>query len=1190
MPTPPTAEHQRLADSEARRADWKNWGPYVADRAWGTVREDYSANGDAWEYFPHEHARSRAFRWNEDGIAGFCNRYQNACLGVAVWNEQDRILKERFFGVTGPQGNHGEDVKEVYYYLDGTPTHSYMRMLYKYPQVTYPYNGLVEENGARGYRDAEYEITDALSDAFEAGRYFDIRVEYAKASDDDILCRITATNRAQEAAPIHLLPHLWYRNTWSWGYNDDKPKPTLTAVGQEGRGKGEMQASGVLSVRGEHRHLGVRRWSVRAVGAESAELMFTENESNNEALFGTANASPYVKDAFHRAIVDGEVAAVNPKKTGTKVTAHVRATVEPGASLVVEVRYAPEAAAEDTAPEGMAPEASGEGTGDEEKRKGTETRNASASGGPFADFADVFEARLAEADEFYGEIQRPGLSEDETAVQRQAFAGLVWTKQFYHYSVKLWLDGDPAFPPPPEARKHGRNHDWEHLYNVAVLSMPDKWEYPWYAAWDLAFHMIPMAILDPEWSKRQLTLLMREWYQHPNGQLPAYEWEFGDVNPPVHAWAALRVYQIDRKQRGEPDTDFLEAAFHKLLVNFTWWVNQKDDEGNNVFQGGFLGLDNIGVFDRSKPLPTGGHLDQADGTAWMGMYCLNMLAIALELARTRPAYEDMATKFFEHFVYIAQAINDVGGTGLWDDEDGFYYDAIETPDGRLTPLKIRSFVGLIPLFAVETIDPEVFEALPSFTRRMRWFLENRPELMNNLTFLREHGAGDRCLLSIVDETRLRRILERMLDPEQFLSDYGLRSLSKEHEAAPFTFEASGETHRVAYDPAESTSGLFGGNSNWRGPVWFPLNYLMIESLQKFDYYYGRNFKLQMPTGQGEPQTLWKVAGDLSRRLSGLFLRDASGRRPTFGGQRAVPGKRALARPRPLLRVLQRRRRRGPGREPPDRVDGARSEADPAERRESAARRRIEDRPLAPEAQTGLPLLPARNRLPAPHAAHSHDARGAGQLGLWRRGQKDVREQGGDEEEVHPVSREHPHRVHLGPGERQDHHESRDEIDERVDQREHEEGLLPCCEPTPEDLHRVPLPSRRLHVEALLVAPREQPEDDGRHDDHRQNVQLEPGKVLAVIRGHVDIQRDRKSDDAAPERDVEEPAGDRRSQWRAASGAGGSANLLHESAHTGPCHLRARGSRCTTVRAVGSLRLRRWTGPAAEGLGELRALG
>ena len=668
-----------------------------------------------------------------------------------------------------------------------------------------------------------------------------MQIEYAKAGEADILCRITATNRGPDAAPVHLLPHLWYRNTWSWGY--DRPKPTLRDATVEDA------SDGVLRVCGVHHHLGERWWSVRAEGAEPAKLLFTENDTNAERLFGTPNPSPFVKDGIHRAVVEGEAGAVNPAGTGTKVAAHVQKVLAPGESLTVEVRYSTVYADE-----------------------------------PFADFDAVFEARAEEADAFYGALQKKGLSEDERLVQRQAFAGLLWTKQFYHYSVKLWLDGDPASPEPPPSRDDGRNSDWEHLYNLSVISMPDKWEYPWYAAWDLAFHMIPTALLDREWAKRQLTLLLREWYQHPNGQLPAYEWSYGDVNPPVHAWAVWRVYQIDRDQSGTADTDFLESAFLKLLLNFTWWVNQKDDEGNNVFQGGFLGLDNIGVFDRSAALPSGGVLDQADGTAWMGMYCLNMLTISIELARTRPAYEDIATKFFEHFVYIAQAINDEDGSGLWDEGDGFYHDALNTPDGRHLPLRIRSFVGLIPLFAVETLEPEVFTALPRFRRRMEWFIENRPELMENLTILRDHGRGDRCLLSIVDEKRLRQILGRMLDPEQFLSDHGIRSLSKEHEQHPFVFHAQGQAHAVSYEPAESTTGLFGGNSNWRGPIWYPLNYLMIESLQKFDYYFGEDFTVEMPTGSGDEMTLWNVAGDLSRRLSALFLRGDDGRRAVFGDQ------------------------------------------------------------------------------------------------------------------------------------------------------------------------------------------------------------------------------------------------------------------------------------------------------------------
>ena len=835
MPLHDTAEHRRLADSEARRADWKHWGPYVAERAWGTVREDYSPYGEAWEYFPHDHARSRAYRWNEDGLGAFCNRFQNACLGLALWNEQDPILKERLFGLTGNEGNHGEDVKEYYFYLDGTPTHSYMRMLYKYPQVEFPYGDLVEENRRRGRNDPEYELIDALRDVFEAGRYFDVEIEYAKAGEEDLLCRITATNRGPEAAPIHVLPHLWYRNTWSW--EPGRHKPILR----------DASTRSTVAVRGEHRHLGERWWTVEADGDTEIELLFTENETNAERVFDSANASPYVKDAFHEAVVSGRSEAVNPEHEGTKVAAHVRAVVEPGEAFEVRVRYA-----------------------EKKKRR------------PFSGFSKTFKRRIEEADAFYEALHEPSLTEDERRVQRQAFAGILWSKQFYHYSVELWLDGDPAQPDPPRTR--GRNRDWRHLYNLDVLSMPDKWEYPWYAAWDLAFHMIPTAMLDPEWAKRQLVLLLREWYMHPNGQIPAYEWAFGDVNPPVHAWATLRVYKIDRNLRGTADTDFLEKVFHKLLLNFTWWVNRKDAEGNNIFQGGFLGLDNIGVFDRSAPLPTGGRIEQADGTAWMGMYCLNMLAIALELARTKPAYEDVATKFFEHFIAIASAINGAyGGHGLWDEDEGFYYDKLHLPSGHLQTMKVDSFVGLIPLFAVETLESDLLDKLPHFRRRMDWFLKYRPEMVAPLASITEPGQEGRLLLSLVDRSKLERVLRRMLDPGAFLSDYGLRALSKRHEAEPYTLRIDGETYTVAYEPAESSTGLFGGNSNWRGPIWFPVNHLMIESLQKYDHYYGDDLTVEHPTGSGQQVPLRDVASDLSRRLAQIFLRDEHSRRPVFGG-------------------------------------------------------------------------------------------------------------------------------------------------------------------------------------------------------------------------------------------------------------------------------------------------------------------
>ncbi|MBL6983748.1 MAG: glucosidase [Anaerolineales bacterium] len=827
-----TAEHQRMADSEARIADWKNWGPSLSERAWGTVREDYSATGEAWEYLPHDHARSRAYRWNEDGLGGFCNRFQNICLAVALWNGQDPILKERLFGLTGNQGNHGEDVKEYYYYLDSTPTHSYAKMLYKYPQVAYPYYSLIQENQRRGRDEPEFELIDALGDAFAEGRYFDVFVEYSKADQEDILCRISVINRGPEPAPIHVLPHIWFRNTWSWGY--ERPKP-------------ELQALDGSTIHAKDRHLGERWWYTQADNGDPA-LLLTENETNYERLFDTPNPSPYVKDGINDTVVNGELERVNPKKTGTKAAAHFHTNLAPGETFTVQVRFS-----------------------DREQDN------------PFEGFDNIFTQRIQEADNFYAAIQNPDLTADERNVQRQAFAGLMWSKQFYHYGVEMWLDGDPVGPPPPEVRKRGRNKGWTHLYNLDVISMPDKWEYPWYAAWDLAFHTLPIAMIDPEWAKRQIILMLREWYMHPNGQIPAYEWAFGDVNPPVHAWGAWRVYKIARNVTGVADTDFLERVFQKLLLNFTWWVNRKDADGNNVFQGGFLGLDNIGVFDRSAPLPTGGHMEQADGTAWMGMYCLNMLAIALELARTRPAYEDMATKFFEHFIYIANAINgQFGEQGLWDDVEGFFFDVIHSPDGHNIPLKICSFVGLIPLFAVETLEPDLLEKLPRFKRRMDWFIKYRPHLVENVASLIEPGVGNRRLLSLVSQTQLARVLEHMLDEERFLSDYGLRALSKEHQEQPYSFEVDGQVHTVSYQPGESTTGMFGGNSNWRGPIWLPVNYLMIEALQKFNHYYGDELQVELPFGSGKKTSLDDVAAEISCRLTKIFLRDNAGQRAFYG--------------------------------------------------------------------------------------------------------------------------------------------------------------------------------------------------------------------------------------------------------------------------------------------------------------------
>ena len=832
-----TTEHNRLIASEGRKADWKNWGPYVSDRAWGTVREDYSEHGNAWEYVPHDHARSRAYRWNEDGIGGFCNRFQNVCLSLAFWNEKDPILKERLFGLTGNEGNHAEDVKEYYYYLDSTPTHSYAKMLYKYLQVEFPYAELVDENKKRNRLETEYELIDSQYEAFKANKYFDIYIEYAKVDEDDIICRITAINRNSETAPLHILPHIWFRNTWSWGHSSDKPVIEHT------------DHPTYIGAKTTHKHLGTRWWYAFAPGQKKLDVMFTENDTNYKRLFNIDNGAPFVKDAFHYAVIEERTNVTNPARRGTKAAAHVHFDIPPGEEAVVYFRYSP-----------------------------------SAQNDPFDSVEQLFEERIREADEFYATTEGNVSNDDERRVQRQAFAGLMWTKQFYHYSVEKWIHGDVLGPEPPASRKHGRNHNWKHLYNLDVISMPDKWEYPWYAAWDLAFHMIPVALIDPEWAKRQLILMTREWYMHPNGQIPAYEWALGDVNPPVHAWAAWRVYKITERITGHTDTVFLEKIFHKLLLNFTWWVNRKDQNGSNVFEGGFLGLDNIGVFDRSAPLPTGGYLEQADGTAWMGMYCLNMLTIALELAQKKPAYEDVATKFFEHFVYIANAINtDQSTGGLWNEEDGFFYDAICSPHGAKIPLKIRSFVGLIPLFAVETIEAETLATLPRFRRRMQWFLDHRSHLMEHLTLAKTEKNNDRMLLSLVNEHQLARMLGRMLDSKQFLSKYGLRALSKEHEANPYTLQVEGQVHTVRYEPAESTTGLFGGNSNWRGPIWMPLNYLMIESLQKFHFYFEDDFKVEMPTGSGRPANLAEVAAALSQRLIHIFVRDPNTKRRPFNG-------------------------------------------------------------------------------------------------------------------------------------------------------------------------------------------------------------------------------------------------------------------------------------------------------------------
>jgi hypothetical protein len=833
-----TAEAERLEDARGRGAHWKRWGPYLSERQWGTVREDYSPYGTAWDYFSHDQARSRAYRWGEDGIGGICDRHGMICFALALWNGRDPILKERLYGLTGGEGNHSEDVKEYYFYLDSTPTHSYMKMVYKYPQQAFPYAQLVDENRRRGRMDPEYELID--TGIFNEDRYFDVFVEYAKATPEDILIRITAENRGPDAAELHLLPTLFLRNTWTW---NDVPKSSGVSLLEKREG------AVVLEVQDDY--YGKRWLYIEEEANDNPELLFTENETNSERLWGVPNRSPYVKDAFHNYLIHGQKDAVNPALAGTKAAAHFHLTIPPGGFSTVRLRLC-------------------------------DQQDASPIFGPW--FEKTFVQRISEADEFYAE--RTGLTQmdDMCEIQRQAFAGLLWSKQFYGYDVRTWLEGDSAEPTPPEQRKHGRNSRWEHLYNADIISMPDKWEYPWYAAWDLAFHCIPLALVDPDFAKEQLILLLREWYMHPNGQLPAYEWAFGDVNPPVHAWAALRVYKIERRLRGVADHDFLEKIFHKLLLNFTWWVNRKDVDGMNVFEGGFLGLDNIGVFDRSAPLPTGGHIEQSDGTSWMGMFCLNMLAIALELASFNPAYEDVASKFFEHFVYIAHAMHDMGSEGLalWDDEDGFYYDVLHLPDGRRQPLKVRSMVGLIPLYAVLTLEPEVIDKLPGFKRRMQWFLDNHPDVPDHIEFTRSSKFGVRRLLSLVNRGRLERMARYMLNESEFLSPFGIRALSRYHREHPYELDVSGMIHSVTYEPAESSTGLFGGNSNWRGPIWFPVNYLLIESLQRFHHYFGDDLKLECPVGSGQMMNLWEVATELSRRLIRIFLRDANGRRAVFG--------------------------------------------------------------------------------------------------------------------------------------------------------------------------------------------------------------------------------------------------------------------------------------------------------------------
>jgi Glycosyl hydrolase family 63 C-terminal domain len=826
-------EERRLDEPAA--AGWKQWGPYLSERQWGTVREDYSPGGTAWDSFSHDASRSRAYRWGEDGLLGISDDQQILCFALALWNGADAILKERLFGLTNSEGNHGEDVKESYYYLDATPTHSYLKALYKYPQQPYPYAQLVDENRRRGKEEPEFELID--TGVFDGERYFDVFTEYAKQSPTDVLIRITIHNRGPEVAPLHLLPQLWFRNTWSWGYPGAKP----TIVLDRDAAVAQSEQLGTYHLYRE----------------DDAPWLFTDNDTNAGRLFGLPGAGHF-KDAFHEAVVNGNHDAVNAEQRGTKAAAHYRLDVPPRGHVVVRLRL-----------------------------------SADAHPTPFTGFDTVFDRRRREADAFYDRLQN-GMGDDERLVQRQALAGMIWSKQFFYYDVPQWLNGDPGQPAPAAERKRGRNRDWAHLNNADIISMPDKWEYPWYAAWDLAFHTVSLALVDPDFAKKQLLLLTREWYMHPNGQLPAYEWAFGDVNPPVHGWATWRVFQMDRKRRRQTHKDdpgdlaFLERVFHKLMLNFTWWVNRKDAEGRNVFQGGFLGLDNIGVFDRSAPLPTGGYINQSDGTSWMAMYSLNLMRIALELAQYNHVYEDIATKFFEHFLHIAEAMTNIGdGMGLWNDEDGFFYDVLNLPDGQMYPLKVRSMVGLIPLFAVETLEPELCAKVPAFTERLDWFLNYRPDLAGLVSRWHEPGKGERRLLSLLRGSRMKKLLRRMLDEREFLSDFGVRALSRHHQDHPYILDWNDQRFTVEYQPGESTSGLFGGNSNWRGPIWMPVNYLIIESLQKFHHYYGDDFKVECPTNSGHFHTIDEVATELSRRLGGIFLRNEQGERPVFGTNRRL---------------------------------------------------------------------------------------------------------------------------------------------------------------------------------------------------------------------------------------------------------------------------------------------------------------
>ncbi|MCW6036651.1 glucosidase [Spirulina subsalsa FACHB-351] len=836
-------EQRRLQEIQEQNIPWKKWGPYLSERQWGTVREDYSHDGQAWDYFSHDQARSRAYRWGEDGLGGISDDHQLLCFAIALWNGQDPILKERLFGLTGTEGNHGEDVKEYYFYLDNIPTHAYMKFLYKYPQHSFPYSHLVTENAHRGREGMEFELLD--TGIFSENRYFDVCVEYAKASPEDILIKITVDNRGSEEATLHVLPTLWFRNTWSWKGGVEKPKLEQVSSTNDFR-----------KIVAYHPQLG--DYCLYSQG--NTCVLFTDNETNLDRLFHVPNEGEYVKDGINNYVVNRQKEAVNPHKIGTKAAPHYFMDLVGGSRKVIQLRLA-------------------------------KNRDIAQ---PFGEeFERIFNTRQREANEFYDQLAPQSLTVEQRAIQRQAFAGLLWNKQYYSYNVAQWLKGDETMPYPAPERELIRNGQWIHLDSNDIISMPDKWEYPWFAAWDLAFHCIPLALIDPDLAKHQLDLMTREWYMHPNGQIPAYEWNFNDVNPPVQAWATWRVYKIEKKYSGKGDRIFLERVFQKLLLNFTWWVNRKDTEGKNVFEGGFLGLDNIGVFDRSAQLPTGGHLEQADSTSWMAMYCLNMLAIALELARENPVYEDMATKFFEHFLYIADALNHIGPdkTQLWDNEEGFFFDVLNLPNGERIPLKIRSMVGLIPLFAITTLEPDLLEQFPRFKARLEWFIRHRPDLKRNVACMETSGEKARRMLALcyatrdrlVPEDKLRRILNQLLDENEFLSPYGIRSLSRYHQDHPYSFWVGDEEYRVSYEPAESTSALFGGNSNWRGPIWLPLNFLIIEALQQFHHYLGDQFQVECPTASGQWMNLWQVSQDLSQRLLRLFLNDPSGCRPVFGG-------------------------------------------------------------------------------------------------------------------------------------------------------------------------------------------------------------------------------------------------------------------------------------------------------------------